>query len=149
METLPYWRLWGFLRCVVRLSLLIKKKTRFYLIVGASEGLSMVSLLVEASVVIFFAISAGLCCVKSVVASCIRDVSVVASCIRGVSAVVSCIRIVSSVASCIKIVSAEVLSAIEDSFCSSSESFLKRSYSKMQDARQMISMSRLGLLKIL
>lgn len=139
METLPYWRLWDFLRCVVRLALLIKKKTRFYLIVGASEGLSMVSLLVEASVVIFSAISAGLCCLKSVVASCIRGVSVVAS----------CIRIVSSVASCIKIVSAEAVSVIEDSFCSSSESFLKRSYSKMQDARQMISMSRLGLLKIL
>lgn len=77
METLPYWRLWDFLRCVVRLALLIKKKTRFYLIVGASEGLSMVSLLVEASVVIFSAISAGLCCLKSVVASCIRGVSVV------------------------------------------------------------------------
>lgn len=139
METLPYWRLWGFLRFVVRLALLIKKKTRFYLIVGALEDLSMVSLLVEASVVIFSAISAGLCCVKSLVASCIR----------GVSVVVSCIRIVSSVASCIKIVSAEAVSVIEDSFCSSSESFLKRSYSKMQDARQMISMSRLGLLKIL
>ena len=37
----------------------------------------MVSLLVEAFVVIFSAISAGLCCVKSVVVSCIRGVSVV------------------------------------------------------------------------
>ena len=28
METLPYWRLWGFLRFVVRLALLIKKKNK-------------------------------------------------------------------------------------------------------------------------
>lgn len=99
METLPYWRLWGFLRFVVRLALLIKKKTRFYLIVGALEDLSMVSLLVEASIVIFSAISAGLCCVKSVVASCIR----------GVSAVVASAVVVSVVVSCFRMVSAEVL----------------------------------------